>query len=270
MDNKTNAINYVKFPKYGLRVIKLNEYIDHINVQLIEDQITKILWKFNIEDIKNWELLFQVLHSNDKIGMHIYNFISTKIQDEIRKYCLLVQDNYINKDNRIDYSAKLFNDALKRQFISDLNNLTYRIHEFYREDIFYEAENDEDIRKIANKLKNINISEANSLKLIKLLLVNFLPDKIWANIPYKSIIFFRDTEYLSSAGWGIFIGKLNEFTRHGGKVVFADMQSEVYEVFDLLEFYNIFEYYDTIYDALKSFYPNSTLSNEIISRVDSL
>ena len=59
--------------------------------------------------------------------------------------------------------------------------------------------------------------------------------------------------YISSAGWGIFISEIKEIRENGGDLKLAAMIGDVYEVFELLEFQTILESFDTVEEAVKSF-----------------
>jgi hypothetical protein len=62
-------------------------------------------------------------------------------------------------------------------------------------------------------------------------------------------------EYISSAGWGIFISEIREIREHGGDLKLAGMVPDVKEVFDLLEFENILQAYTDSDLAVASFGP---------------
>lgn len=70
---------------------------------------------------------------------------------------------------------------------------------------------------------------------------------------YKIVIDLRDVDYISSAGWGIFISEIREIREHGGDLKLAGMVGDVYEVFELLEFQNILESFRNVDDAVNSF-----------------
>ncbi len=59
--------------------------------------------------------------------------------------------------------------------------------------------------------------------------------------------------YMSSAGWGIFVGEIKNVRDAGGDIKVAAMSPEVYDVFQVLEFYHIFEDYATTEEAIYSF-----------------
>src|SRR6188474_2325324 len=62
-------------------------------------------------------------------------------------------------------------------------------------------------------------------------------------------------EYISSAGWGIFISEIREIREHGGDLKLAGMIADVREVFDLLEFENILQAFPDADLAVGAFGP---------------
>src|SRR6056297_2350794 len=70
---------------------------------------------------------------------------------------------------------------------------------------------------------------------------------------YKIIIDLGDVDYISSAGWGIFISEIKNIRKNKGDIKLVDMKPEVMEIFELLDFTNILEYYKSIDDAVKKF-----------------
>ncbi len=60
---------------------------------------------------------------------------------------------------------------------------------------------------------------------------------------YKIIVDLARVSYISSAGWGIFIGEIKEIRSHGGDLKLTGMTGDVHEVFQLLEFSSILECY---------------------------
>jgi anti-sigma B factor antagonist len=70
---------------------------------------------------------------------------------------------------------------------------------------------------------------------------------------YNIVVDLSGVDYLSSAGWGIFIGEIREMREQGGDLKLAGMSPDVYEVFELLEFQNILEAYETAADAIDRF-----------------
>lgn len=70
---------------------------------------------------------------------------------------------------------------------------------------------------------------------------------------YNIVIDLGGVNYISSAGWGIFISEIKAIRESGGDLKLASMIGDVYEVFELLEFQTILESYDTVDEAVKSF-----------------
>jgi len=78
---------------------------------------------------------------------------------------------------------------------------------------------------------------------------------------YDIVIDLGDVNYISSAGWGIFISEIKEIRENGGDLKLAAMIGDVYEVFELLEFQTILESFDTVEEAVESFGEASTGRN---------
>ncbi len=78
-------------------------------------------------------------------------------------------------------------------------------------------------------------------------------DKLVSNRDYKVIVDLGNVDYISSAGWGIFINHIKEIREGGGDLKLANMKSDVSEIFDLLEFHHILRAYGTIEEAIKDF-----------------
>jgi len=72
---------------------------------------------------------------------------------------------------------------------------------------------------------------------------------------YHVVVDLTRVEYISSAGWGIFISEIREIREHGGDLKLAGMLPDVKEVFDLLEFENILQCYSDADLAVASFGP---------------
>jgi len=72
---------------------------------------------------------------------------------------------------------------------------------------------------------------------------------------YHVVVDLARVEYISSAGWGIFISEIREIREHGGDLKLAGMAPDVREAFDLLEFENILQSYSDAELAVASFGP---------------
>ena len=74
---------------------------------------------------------------------------------------------------------------------------------------------------------------------------------------YRIVVDLGDVDYISSAGWGIFISEIKGIKENSGDLKLVKMIPEVYEVFELLEFHYILKAYDTIDDAVDAFVKES-------------
>lgn len=70
---------------------------------------------------------------------------------------------------------------------------------------------------------------------------------------YKIVVDLSNVNYISSAGWGIFIGEIKKIRENAGDLKLAGMIADVFEVFQLLEFHSILESYPTTEEAVASF-----------------
>jgi anti-sigma B factor antagonist len=70
---------------------------------------------------------------------------------------------------------------------------------------------------------------------------------------FNIIVDLEGVNYISSAGWGIFISEIKEIRENGGDLKLAAMTGDVFEVFELLEFQTILESFDSVEDAVNSF-----------------
>lgn len=67
------------------------------------------------------------------------------------------------------------------------------------------------------------------------------------------IVDLSKVSYISSAGWGVFVGIIKTVREKGGDIKIVQMSSEVYEVFEMLEFNRILNYYESIEEAVDEF-----------------
>ncbi len=68
---------------------------------------------------------------------------------------------------------------------------------------------------------------------------------------YKIIIDLKDVNYISSAGWGIFIGEIKQIRNQKGDIFLVGMTPEVMEVFELLEFNTILKSFPDVETAVQ-------------------
>ena len=62
---------------------------------------------------------------------------------------------------------------------------------------------------------------------------------------FNIVIDLSGVNYISSAGWGIFISEIKSIRENGGDLRLAAMIGDVFEVFELLEFQTILQSFDT-------------------------
>jgi len=78
---------------------------------------------------------------------------------------------------------------------------------------------------------------------------------------YHLVIDMSRVNYVSSAGWGVFVGEIRNIRENGGDLKIVQMTPEVYDVFEMLEFHRILDYYDTIEESLNDF--DMSMGNDI-------
>jgi anti-sigma B factor antagonist len=108
----------------------------------------------------------------------------------------------------------------------------------------------------------INVSDKEDIKIISCkgfidtttsqTLENTLSD-ILKKQCYKIIIDLSEVDYISSAGWGIFVSEIKNIRKNKGDLKLVNMKPEVMEIFELLDFTNILEYYKDVDEAVKKF-----------------
>jgi anti-sigma B factor antagonist len=69
----------------------------------------------------------------------------------------------------------------------------------------------------------------------------------------RIVVNFRDLEYISSAGLGVFMVFIEEVRAQNGDIKLAAMPQKVFTVFDLLGFPMLFDIVDTEEEALAKF-----------------
>ncbi len=69
----------------------------------------------------------------------------------------------------------------------------------------------------------------------------------------RFVLDFSNIEYVSSAGWGVILGRIKEYRDKGGDIVFVKMNREVASVYELLELNKVMKHFITIQEALHYF-----------------
>ena len=72
---------------------------------------------------------------------------------------------------------------------------------------------------------------------------------------FNIVVDLAGVDYISSAGWGIFISHIKDVRASGGDILLANMIPNVYEIYELLEFDNILKVYKNVDAARDSFKP---------------
>ncbi len=70
---------------------------------------------------------------------------------------------------------------------------------------------------------------------------------------YNVVIDLGNVDYISSAGWGIFISEIKSIREQNGDLKLVRMIPDVYEIFELLEFHHILDVYDSVEEAVDKF-----------------
>lgn len=70
---------------------------------------------------------------------------------------------------------------------------------------------------------------------------------------YCIIVDLAGVDYISSAGWGIFISHIKDVRGNGGDIKLANMIPNVYEIYELLEFDNVLSAHRSVDDARVQF-----------------
>ncbi len=107
-----------------------------------------------------------------------------------------------------------------------------------------------------------HVDQSNSYQLEKLF------DNIIESGCYRVIVDFSKVYYMSSAGWGVFVGEIKRFRDKGGDIKLANMNPEIYEVFQMLEFYHILEDYPSVEAAAASFKKEQEEIDMVIEEIE--
>ena len=70
---------------------------------------------------------------------------------------------------------------------------------------------------------------------------------------YRVVIDLAGVDYISSAGWGIFISHIKDVRANNGDIKLANMVPDVYEIFELLEFDKVLKVYKSVDEAAEDF-----------------
>jgi len=78
-------------------------------------------------------------------------------------------------------------------------------------------------------------------------------NKLLDESQYKVVVNFNDLAYISSAGLGVFMAYVETMRENKGDIKFSNMTESVYNIFDLLGFPILYEFYKDEDDAITKF-----------------
>ncbi len=70
---------------------------------------------------------------------------------------------------------------------------------------------------------------------------------------YNVVVNFEDLAYISSAGLGVFMAYIETMRDNNGDIKFSNMSSKIYNIFDLLGFPLLYEFYKEEKEAVQKF-----------------
>jgi anti-sigma B factor antagonist len=79
---------------------------------------------------------------------------------------------------------------------------------------------------------------------------------------WRIVVDLAGVDYISSAGWGIFISHIKNVRTNDGDIKLANMVSNVYEIYELLEFDKVLKVFGSVDEAREDFHPDSLSSWE--------
>lgn len=71
---------------------------------------------------------------------------------------------------------------------------------------------------------------------------------------FKILVDLGGVEYISSAGWGIFISRIQEIREQGGDLKLVNMVPNVYEIYELLEFEDVIYAFSSLEQGKRAFH----------------
>jgi anti-sigma B factor antagonist len=70
---------------------------------------------------------------------------------------------------------------------------------------------------------------------------------------HRIIVDLGDVDYISSRGWSIFLSRLKEIRDSGGDLKLACMKPDVFQVYEVLEFFWFLKSYESLEQAVNEF-----------------
>ena len=81
------------------------------------------------------------------------------------------------------------------------------------------------------------------------------------------VVDLGNVDYISSAGWGIFISEIKSIRENGGDLKLVRMVPDVYEIFELLEFHHILDVYDKVNEAVNRFETSEAAGESVAKEI---
>jgi len=78
-------------------------------------------------------------------------------------------------------------------------------------------------------------------------------NKLLEGQQFKVVVNFNDLNYISSAGLGVFMAYVETMRENKGDIKFSNMKDSVYNIFDLLGFPILYEFYKDENEAITKF-----------------
>ena len=87
-------------------------------------------------------------------------------------------------------------------------------------------------------------------------------ENIIDNKRYKILINFKNLDYISSAGLGVFMSFIENIRNHDGDIKLTEMNDKVFSIFDLLGFPILFDITEKDENAIEMFLNGNLRTNE--------
>ena len=109
---------------------------------------------------------------------------------------------------------------------------------------------------------NVNVREVGVVNIIELkgyLDAHTAPElesafnKLIDDHSYKVVVNFNELNYISSAGLGVFMAYVETMRENKGDIKFTNMKENVYNIFDLLGFPMLYEFFKEEQEAVEKF-----------------
>jgi anti-sigma B factor antagonist len=78
-------------------------------------------------------------------------------------------------------------------------------------------------------------------------------NKLITDEKFKVVVNFNDLSYISSAGLGVFMAYVETMRDNHGDIKFSNMKDNVYNIFDLLGFPMLYEFFEQETEAVSKF-----------------